>query len=96
MALKDALYLFVDQKIREMFTALPAYVTNFDETQGTIDAELAIRRKFEDGTDIPYPDLIEVPIIFPRTANSVVSLPVKVGDAVLLIFASRSIENWLR
>lgn len=82
-------------------TSIPGTIRTFDKTTQivTVTPNIRMIENKLDGatTKIQMPDLIEVPCLFPYSTTSGFSLtyPVKEGDQCLLIFAQRSIDNWL-
>ena len=45
-------------------------------------------------TDLPI--IQRVPLVEPRTASAFISLPIKRGDPVLMVFGDRALENWIK
>lgn len=76
-------------------TAIPAKVTSVDVAGGKCDAQPVIRRKFASGEVVELPVITNIPIAQLRAGKAFVSVPLHVGDYVLLIFSQRSIDLWL-
>lgn len=94
---KDAMY--------QTRTALPGIVDsiniNSEGALDTINVKLAINAFVTDSNNYSisqqeYPVIPNVPIVMPRSnvAGLSITVPIKQGDSVLLIFADRSIDNW--
>ena len=65
------------------------------EKVARIDVIPAIDKKYIDGTSLKHKIIFSVPVVFPRTSKVAMTFPLEKGDGVLLIFAQRSIENYL-
>ncbi len=81
-----------------MWTCLPAFITKINLAQMTIEAQPTIQGRVtnEDGSQefVDLPLLGDVPICFPRGGGFSMTFPMKIGDEVLIIFASRCIDAW--
>lgn len=78
-------------------TSMPAKVTNvrdLDRNQ-VIDVLPLINNSFDDGTDLEYPPIYDVPVIFPSAGGGLLSFPIKVDDTVLLVFSQKSLAEWM-
>lgn len=79
-------------------TAMPGIVTGVDLEALTASVLPAIKERIEheDGSTewVQLPVLLDCPIVFPHAGGASLSFPVKAGDEVLLIFASRCIDGW--
>lgn len=89
--LKDA----IRAALLNVNTCLPGVVTSVDVAAGKCDAKPVLRRKFASGEIVDLPVITNVPIAQLRAGKAFVSVPVKVGDYVLLVFSQRSIDLWL-
>lgn len=82
----------------KMWTALPGVVVNVNlaaqtcSVQPTIQGVVLDAQNNEQNVNLPV--LPDVPILFPRTAGFALTLPVGVGDEVLVVFSSRAIDSW--
>jgi hypothetical protein len=78
-------------------TSMPAKVVsvdNFDRDQ-TVDVLPLINDSFNDGTNVEFPPIFDVPLILPSAGGGLLSFPVAVGDTVLLIFSQKSLDEWM-
>lgn len=75
-------------------TMMPGKVISYANQRATI--ELGIAPVLDDGTKLPYPPLIEVPIQFTRFGGYSITMPVNAGDTVAVFFCERSMTNWLQ
>lgn len=100
MSQKDNLSNVLEQAIRnrlaELQTAAPGQVVSYDYKTQKASVQPTINRKYKDGQVSPYPVINNVPVIFPRSGGASMTFPVKPGDTVLLVFAARSIDDWLQ
>lgn len=71
--------------------AMPAQVLAYDHTNQRASVQPMLRKI--DGESRPI--IPNVPVIFPRAGGASLTMPVNVGDAVLLVFLDRSIDDWL-
>lgn len=75
---------------------MPGSIESYDpDTHFANVRPLLKRRFFARRNPVDLPIINRVPVIHPRTASAMIRLPVSVGDIVTLIFADRSLENWL-
>lgn len=90
----------ITQGIERMFanvhTAIPGIVESYDDGTNTVSVRPALKRKYvEESAAVELPIISRVPVLFPRTANAHLALPVAQGDSVLLVFSERGIAKWL-
>lgn len=95
----DELFRAISDNIfNRLRVATPAIVTGFDPTEQTITAKVAIKERMRDenGTlnDVQIPELLDVPVVFPRAGGFILSFPVNVGDECLIIFGDQCIDAW--
>jgi len=88
----------IDDKLIDVHTALPGVVQSYDKATQTAEIELQVRRALqtENGeyTTEELPILPNVPVIFARTSQFYISLPVKTGDSGIVIFNEAIIDQW--
>jgi len=89
--LKDA----IRAALLNVNTAIPAKVTAVNVAGGKCDAEPVLKRKFASGEVVTLPVITNIPIAQLRAGKAFVSVPLHVGDYVLLIFSQRSMDLWL-
>ena len=89
----------VDLAVDDLFVALPGRVEKYSASKQSVDVKPLLKRAVvhEDGTESldVIPTLPDVPVVFPRAGGYFLSLPVEVGDNVLLIFMDRSIDSFM-
>ena len=89
--------LRMQQASNRMRVSIPGIVQSYDTAQQTVTVQVAIREKLnidgnESWADIPL--LLDVPVVFPRAGGYVLTLPIKKGDEVLVMFGDCCIDAW--
>lgn len=78
--------------------AMPGIIQSFDPETVTVVVQPGLRcvQTNNDGTTSTsdYPQLVDVPVVFPRGGGCTLTFPVKAGDECLLIFSDRCIDFW--
>jgi hypothetical protein len=81
-----------------VWTALPGIIESFDPIAMTVKVQPATKGTLRaaDGTVkvLQIPTLPDVPVVFPRGGGFVMTFPIAKGDECLLVFSSRSIDDW--
>lgn len=82
--------------IGDLRVCLPGTIQTYDADTGLATVQPLIMRKFY-GADkaVLLPIIANVPIVHPRTKTAIIRMPVSPGDIVTMIFADRSIEQWV-
>lgn len=80
----------IDAASEQIRVAIPGVITHVDSSLRAASVQPAIRRADSDAD----PVIPGVPLLFPRFAGGQLTWPVAAGDACLLVFADRSIEEW--
>ncbi|MNS65687.1 hypothetical protein D3C72_988630 [compost metagenome] len=98
-SLGESLDLIIGSHLAEIHTALPGKIEKYDAATGKADVK-PVHLRFYEGEDgeemeVAYPVITNVPVMFPRGGGAFVSLPLKQGDPVWLIFAQRSLDAYL-
>jgi len=87
------------KRMRGVRVALPARVESYDPTTQQITAQPLVLEGYvaEEGERATerLPAIAGVPVVFPGAGGFRVTFPIAVGDTVLLVFASSSIDRWL-
>jgi hypothetical protein len=80
-------------------TCIPARVLAYDEAKCAVDVQPVVDEVFEDETGErttqPAPVISGVPLALYGSGGVRISIPVSVGDFVLLMFACADIDAWL-
>ena len=78
---------------------LPARVDAYDETKRRVTVTPLILEGYTDAEGQrraeQIPPITNVPVIFPGSGKTRLRWPIAVGDTVLLLFASTSLDRWL-
>lgn len=90
--IKDA----IETRVTDIHVSMPGIVKSYNATLQTAEIQPVIKKKYSDGTIINLPLLINVPVIFPRTAKSYLHFPLAKDDYVLLVFCERSLDVFLQ
>lgn len=88
----------IQQEIRSTVnTCLPAEVTSVENLNSdqTIQVRPLINEIYPDQTALQHSEIFGVPVMFPSAGGGLLSFPIEVGDTVLVVFAQRSIAEWL-
>lgn len=96
--IEDVVSAAMQSATARIWTALPAIVQSVDFARQTLTAQPALQvgQTLQDGThkNVNLPLLVDVPVCFPKCANFALTLPLKAGDEVLIVFAARCIDSW--
>jgi hypothetical protein len=94
----ESLKAALDGRQAQMWTSLPAKVLKYDNVNITVNCKATIPVRVQDQKGkyswIDIPDLVDVPVCFPRGGGFVITFPIAIGDPVLVVFASRCIDGW--
>jgi hypothetical protein len=82
----------------DVHTAMPAKVVSFSASDQTVVVQPMIKNviKDPDGTELveSYPQLRDIPVLYPRAGGFVVAYPLAVDDIVTVLFNEWSIDNF--
>lgn len=82
----------------KMWTAMPGEVIAFNADQQTCQVQVTLQAQIADlsGTRswVALPPLVDCPVVFPSGGGATLTFPIKPGDEVLVVFASRCIDAW--
>lgn len=96
--LAEVLRTAIDNRLEDLHVALPGKVESYDKSKQVADIKPLIQRNFvtSEGTDVveALPVIPQVPVVFPRAGDFFISLPIKPGDLVTLLFCERSIDKY--
>lgn len=95
---EEGMRLAFEGQQSDIWTAMPGIVQSVNLTAMTCVVQLAIQGRYQgqDGSNqyINIAPLQDCPICFPSAGGFTITLPIKAGDEVLVIFASRCIDAW--
>lgn len=92
---EDAILAVVESRLVGMHVVLPGRIEKYDRDTFKANVKPLLKKKYNDGTEQELPIIVNVPVVWPRTANFEMSAPMERGDGVLLIFCERSLDAWL-
>lgn len=86
----------VRNELSDVHTSVPGKIVSFDATTGLATVLPVMKFKKPDGTSIDYPQITDVPVLFPQGygQSATIAFPVKAGDGCLIIAAENSIDYW--
>lgn len=85
----------ISNGVSGIHTACPATIISFDAGTCIASVKPTMTYYKSDGTTLDYPVIIGVPVFMPKAGSSQITYPVKAGDSCLLVFAERSIDEWM-
>lgn len=68
-------------------------IVSFNKTSQTASVALLVLRVVGDAT-VPYPVLVDVPVLTYSGGGAVLTMPIASGDTCLVLFNDRDIDNW--
>lgn len=91
--LEDAIAQAVDADRRSLWTSLPGEVVSVSADGRTATIRPLYRPRFN-GEPVDMPDLLDVPIQWPRGGGMLMRFPLKPGDQGEIRVQSRNIDDW--
>lgn len=76
-------------------TCIPATVQSYDIATQRATVQAGVQLQLLDGTTISEPVFADVPVMWPSAGGYSIHAPLAAGDEVLVVFAERSIDEWL-
>lgn len=93
--LESILNNFLEGYLFDCFVCLPAVVVGVQNlNENRIDVQPLPTKMFKDNTSAEYPNLLNVPVVFPQTTTSALTLKINQGDNVLLVFSQSGIDEF--
>ena len=71
----------------QLYTCLPGVIDSFEPTTRRVRVQPALNTLYTDGTYGPRPLLVNVPVMTPFADQFIMTLPLKAGNPVLLLFS---------
>ena len=78
----------------DLFGPMPGKIVKYDAATQTATVQPLTKKILPNGQVLDYPEMLEVPIDFPRTANMAFTSPIPVGSKVMLTPMARNMENY--
>ncbi len=95
---EQGMRMMLDGRQVGMWTALPGIIEALDLAAMTCTVQPAIQAVVVDADGsqraVNLPLLLDVPIVFPKGGNFLLTSPIAVGEEVLVVFSSRCIDAW--
>lgn len=92
----DIFNKFFSSKMENVHTCIPGKIVTFSGySERKAKVKPLVKFKSNDNTDVELPEIDNVPVIFPCTANFNMLYPLKKDDGVLLLFAENGIGKYL-
>lgn len=100
---EESLRIAVEGRISNVWTAIPGVITAVNLAKMTVQVQPTVKARVrlqdppsasQPYTWVALPVLLDVPIVFPCAGGFALTLPITVGDEVLVIFSSRCIDSW--
>lgn len=90
---------WLESRLADLHTALPARVVSFDPDGPTASVQPLARRTYVlvggDRKVVDLPQIERAPVWYPRGGGWSMTWPLAPGDLVLLVVAERSLDRWL-
>lgn len=78
----------------DLMGPMPGVIVSYDAARGVANVKPLIKKRKWDGSDLEFPELIDVPVDLPRTGNAGLTFPIPPGTRVTLTPQMRSMENY--
>jgi hypothetical protein len=91
----QALTDMVRGEISGIHTSAPGKIVSYDSGTGRASVQPSLKFKVADGRSLDSPVIVNVPVYFPSGAGASITYPIAAGDPCWLVFAERSIDDWL-
>ena len=91
---KDLLEFIFEQSMKTIFTCLPGIINSFNPSTKRAMIQIAINQLLTNGNASAYPLLVDVPVIFPSGGGFNINFPLSSGDAILVVFSQRALDNF--
>lgn len=89
----------LNNALAEINIAMPATIVSYNAGNQRATVKPSLAKRLSNGNTLQAPQIVNVPVCFPVADvggnKAMITLPMKAGDGVLLVFSQRSIENWL-
>lgn len=94
---QEAMSSYYEYYSKDLMTAIPAVVVSVEEIEDSLVAvKPAINEVTLGGEVVSWPEIIDVPVVFPCSTTSAITFPIIEGDTVLLVFSMRGMDEWKR
>lgn len=90
----QALNQLIENRLTDLHTGMPGRIVSYDFSTQKAKVQPELKRKYRGGQTLSLPVIPDVTVLMPRAGKSFLSLPLKKGDQVYLMFAERSTDDW--
>lgn len=98
ITLDELIGIALEARMAEVHTALPAVVTEYDRSAGTVGVTVPISRMIPDGSGNfvaePYPALKDIRIEWPGCGKFLITWPLEKGDEGVLVICQHNLGPW--
>lgn len=93
--ISNALDLLIQLALKEIYTSMPGIVVQYDRITRRAEIQPAIDTMLTNNMgSLPKPPVADVPIITPTAGNYLMTLPMRQGDPVTMLFSQRGIGKF--
>ena len=85
----------MENRLFDLHTCTPGIIQSYDEKQHLAEVQPVLKRVLTTDEVLETPIVANVPVVFPRTSSFIMHYPINQGDRVLLVYAERSLDNYL-
>ena len=93
--LTEAIKTVLEATLKDLHTCIPGAVTSYDYSKQEAEVQPLVKTIYNDDTTEAIPVISNVPVMFPRSADSIIHFPIKSGDSGLILFSEAALEKWL-
>jgi len=95
-SLEEGISAAISWNLNNINTSMPGIIVRVlnDLSGMSVDVQPTLNMKWQDGTVVERPPILNVPLQFPCSTTSAFTFPVNPGDCVLLIFSQRGMDSW--
>ena len=92
--LREVIDLLIHERLKAVYTAIPAHVLSFNASEQMAQIELGVKRVDVNGQSVVPPMIIDVPILF-LGDQFTIETQIDVGCEGLAIFSQRCVDGWI-
>lgn len=96
--LAETIDILMEARVQRINVALPGRVEKYDPEAQVAECSVLVRQRLLClGWETELRPVVTIPaamVMFPRGGGHYMTMPVKKGDHVMLVFASRTLEKW--
>lgn len=92
--LPSVLDFYFTQRVKEINTAIPGIVQQYDPTTRRAVVLPALKTILTDGQEVSKAPLVNLPVLQPAAGGYIVHLPINPGDPVMLLFSQRGMDTF--